>query len=56
MVKYSSPPKQNTIRTSGPNPYNYNVGRAGTLLTMKNIKKPKLKGKGEVRYLEVLEV
>ena len=34
MVKYSSPPKQNTIRTSGPNPYNYNVGRAGTLLTM----------------------
>jgi len=34
MIKYSSPPKEHTVRTSGPKPYNYNTGRAGTLLTM----------------------
>ena len=34
MTKYSSPPKEYTVRTSGPKPYNYNTGRAGTLLTM----------------------
>ena len=34
MVKYSSPAKEHTVKTSGPKPYNYNVGRAGSLLTM----------------------